>query len=240
MANEPDIPADDASRIAAEGFGDITEDDAYVGDDDGATTRGGGGKFLTDLADALRSAGLTVNECDGWQQRGSSGDGLHEGPLGIIVHHTASDQSSDGKSDADFMTTVHEFAPIANLYLDRQGAWWTLAAGRANTNGKGGPWGPIPENGANHRVIGIEAGNNGVGEAWPPTMQDSYVKGVAALADRYGIDTSNVLSHHEWAPDRKLDPVGPSRFGSINSAGTWDMDTFRAEVEAARSGTAST
>ncbi len=235
MTSHPDPPAEHANQVAVEGFGDITEDDAYVGeeDDPGTTTRGGG-KFLTDLADVLRSVGLTVNEYDGWQQRGRHGEGLREGPLGIVVHHTASGRSSDGQRDADSMTKVHELAPIANLYLDRQGSWWTLAAGRTNTNGKGGPWGPIRENGANHRVIGIEAGNSGVGEAWAPAMQDSYVRGVAALADRYGVDTSNVLSHHEWAPTRKFDPIGPSRFGSINRVGTWDMDKFRAEVNAAR------
>ena len=56
---------------------------------------------------------------------------------------------------------------MANLYLDRGGTWWVLAAGATNTNGKGGPWGPIPANSANSRVIGIEAGNNGIGEPGP-------------------------------------------------------------------------
>jgi hypothetical protein len=67
-------------------------------------------------------------------------------------------------------------------------------------------------------------------------MQDSYVAGVAALADAYGVDAGNILSHREWAPTRKVDPAGPSRFGSINGSGSWDMDRFRAAVNKARGG----
>ena len=74
---------------------------------------------------------------------------------------------------------------MANLYLERSGRWWVLAAGATNTNGKGGPWGRIPANSANSKVIGIEAGNNGIGEAWPEGMQESYTTGVAALAKHY-------------------------------------------------------
>jgi hypothetical protein len=76
-----------------------------------------------------------------------------------------------------------------------------------------------------------------VGEPWPGVMQDAYVAGVAALADAYDVDQGNILSHQEWAPTRKVDPAGPSRFGSINSSGTWNMDQFRAAVNEARGGT---
>jgi hypothetical protein len=85
-------------------------------------------------------------------------------------------------------------------------------------------------------VIGIEAGNDGVGERWPDVMQDSYVVGVAALAGAYGISPAHVYSHHEWAPSRKIDPAGPSRFGSVNVNHSWDMGRFRAAV-AERRGT---
>jgi LysM repeat protein len=61
-------------------------------------------------------------------------------------------------------------------------------------------------------------------------MQEAYVKGVAALAAAYRIDTKMILSHQEWAPGRKVDPSGPSRFGSKNSSGSWNMDNFRAAV----------
>lgn len=238
MSENSETGAHDAHREAVEGFGDWSDDDAFdAGDegDPGPATRGGSqGTFLTDLGETLRGAGLSVTEHDGWQQRSRRSGGYKGGPIGIVIHHTASRSSSDGLNDARFIVTKEGAAPVANLYLDRTGSWWVLAAGATNTNGKGGPWGPIPENGANSRVIGIEAGNDGLGEPWPAVMQDSYVKGVAALADRYGIDSNNVLSHHEWAPTRKVDPAGPSRFGSINSATTWDMNIFRSAVNAAR------
>jgi LysM repeat protein len=86
-------------------------------------------------------------------------------------------------------------------------------------------------------VIGIEAGNEGTGEPWPDVMQDSYVRGVAALADRYDIESDNVISHFEWAGHTKrakIDPAGPSRFGTVNSAKSWDMNRFRAAVNDAR------
>lgn len=220
-----------AHQEAVEGMGDATDDDAFdASDEEGGNTRGGG-RYLTEMAEVLVSAGLDVKEYDGWKRRARGSGGLGKGPLGIVVHHTASPLSANGKRDADYIAKQDKNSPISNLYLDRQGTWWVLAAGATNTNGRGGPWGPIAKNRANQGVIGIEAGNNGTGEPWPRAQQDSYVRGVAALADRYGITTDNILSHAEWSPSRKIDPAGPSRFGSINRLKTWDMDVFRKAVD---------
>ena len=124
---------------------------------------------------------------------------------------------------------------MSNLYLDRKGPWWVLAAGTTNTNGRGGPWGPIPVDGANRRVIGIEAGNGGDNqEPWPEVMQDSYVRGVAALADRYDIDSNNVISHYEWSPGGEDRSSGTESIREDQHFGTWDMNKFRAEVNDAR------
>lgn len=224
---EDAVPAD-ANRPAEDGFGDQDAEDAV--DDGDADADRGGGKLLTDLADVLRQAGLGVTEVDGWQRRERGGQGYSRGPVGIIVHHTASPSSWDGQNDVNYLATGCDVAPMANLYLQRTGQWWVIAAGATNTNGKGGPYGPLPANSANSRVIGIEAANNGLGEAWPDVMQDSYTAGVAALAKHYSINVQNVIAHHEWAPTRKVDPAGPSRFGSINASKSWDMDQFRQEV----------
>ena len=168
-------PTEDAQRVAMEGLADCRDEDSFDAGDPEPGDRGpggGGGRFLTDLADVLRAAGLSVEEHDGWQQRHRSSGGYNGGPVGIIVHHTASPASWDGQRDVDFIAVGCDVAPMANLYLDRKGQWWVLAAGASNTNGKGGPWGPLPLDSANSRVIGIEAGNDGVGEAWPDVMQD--------------------------------------------------------------------
>jgi hypothetical protein len=227
-----------ATAIAVDDVGDFDPLDAVDASDPPPGVVPRGGRILDDLADVLRGAGLRVREVDGWQQRQRSGSGYDQsGPIGIIVHHTASSSGWDGQQDVDFLTFHCDVRPMSNLYLDRGGQWWVLAGGATNTNGSGGPWGPIPLDSANSRVIGIEAGNNGVGEPWPEVMQDAYVAGVAALAEGYDVDQGNILSHQEWAPTRKVDPAGPSRFGSINSSGTWNMEQFRAAVAEARGGT---
>ena len=238
MGESNDDPGARATAVAVDDLGDFDPLDAVDASDPPPGTVARGGLILRDLADVLRRAGLRVREVDGWQQRQRGGSGYPQsGPIGIIVHHTASSSGWNGEQDANFLTFQCDVKPMANLYLDRGGQWWVLAGGATNTNGAGGPWGPIPLDSANSRVIGIEAGNNGVGEPWPEAMQDAYVAGVAALADAYGVGPGNVLSHQEWAPTRKVDPAGPSRFGSINSSHTWDMGVFRAAVNEARRGT---
>jgi len=229
------VAAGDAERVAVDGLGDCDVDDAYDADDPAPGEGERGGRMLVDLADVLRSAGLRVEEVDGWQFRSRGGAGYaSSGPVGIIVHHTASGPGADGLGDVRDLTFECDVKPMANLYLDRAGTFWVCAAGATNTNGKGGPLGPLPENSANSRVIGIEAGNNGIGEPWPDVMQVAYVTGVAALAEAYRIDTAHVYAHHEWAPGRKIDPAGPSRFGSINANTSWDMGAFRGAVAARR------
>lgn len=225
-----------AERVAVDGLGDCELDDAFdVADPPPGEGTRGGGRMLTDLADVLRSAGVPVEEVDGWPFRARSGAGYaSSGPVAIIVHHTASGPGNDGVRDVQRLTYECDVKPMSNLYLDRGGRWWVCAAGATNTNGKGGPLGPLPKDSANSRVIGIEAGNNGIGEPWPDVMQDSYVAGVAALAGAYGIAPAHVFAHHEWAPSRKIDPAGPSRFGAVNTNQSWEMGRFRAAVAAHR------
>lgn len=233
MADE--APLADAERVAVDGLGDCDLDDLFDADDPPPGESQRGGRMLVDLADVLRAGGLRVEEVDGWQFRSRDGAGYGQaGPVAVVVHHTASGPSNDPRTEAEQLASHCDVAPMSNLFLDRSGTYWVCAAGATNTNGKGGPLGPLPVNSANSRVIGIEAGNNGIGESWPDAMQDAYVAGVAVLAEAYGIGTGAVYAHHEWAPTRKIDPAGPSRFGSVNAHSSWDMDAFRAAVAARR------
>lgn len=189
-----------------------------------------GSRYLTDMAQVLRNAGLTVTEYSGWQTRARGSGGYDSGrPTHIMCHHTASPASSDGKPDADYCTFYDEDAPLCNLYLDRTGKVWVCAGGATNTNGSGvDTWGGgVPENSMNSYAIGIEAGNNGVGETWPTVQQDAYVKMIKALKKAYGIADAHVRAHFEWAPTRKTDPAGQSRYASGSSM--WNMDQFRAD-----------
>ena len=188
-----------------------------------------GGLYLTDLADICRAAGLTVLEQAGWQFRARSSGGYADGqPDHVMCHHTASGSSADGWPDADYCSYTSDIRPVANLYLDRAGAVYVLAAGATNTNGSGSdPCGIVPADSMNTHAIGIEAGNDGVGEPWPAAQQDAYIALVSALCSAYGIPTSSVHSHAEWTT-RKIDPAGPSRWAP--EGGTWPMDGFRAEL----------
>jgi hypothetical protein len=146
-----------------------------------------------------------------------------------MCHHTASPPSADGDGDASYCAEGDEDAPLSNLLLDRTGLWWVLAAGATNTNGSGvDTWGGgVPENSMNSYAIGIEAGNNGVGEAWPTAQQNAYVAGVKAMMAHYNIPAGHVRAHFEWAPDRKTDPAGQSNWAS--GSAKWDMNKFRSD-----------
>jgi N-acetyl-anhydromuramyl-L-alanine amidase AmpD len=187
--------------------------------------------YLTNLADVIRRAGLNVREEPGWQTRARrSGPYANGRPTHVMVHHTASYQSSDGQRDVNYMCYTSSYRPIANLYLDRSGTVWVLAAGATNTNGVGtDTWGGgVPNDSMNLYAISIEGANNGRGEPWPKVQTDAYVQLVAALCNQYNIPVSHVRAHAEWSPGRKIDPAGPSPWAS--GANTWNMDAFRASV----------
>jgi hypothetical protein len=184
------------------------------------------GRYLADLAAVVRSSGLVVVEVDGWQTRARSSGGYGEGqPSVVMCHHTASGPSSDGWPDVEYMTYHSDIAPMANLYLSRDGTVYVMAGGATNTNGAGGPIGTVPTDSMNTHAIGIEAGNDGTGEPWPEAQQRAYVHLVSTLCQAYGI--TETYHHAEYAPTRKVDCAGPSRWAR---SGSWDYDAFRSDV----------
>jgi hypothetical protein len=187
------------------------------------------GRYLTDLADVLRAAGLTVIEVDGWKTRARSSGGYAAGrPTHVIVHHTASPQRTDGQRDVDYIVSGSPVKPVANIYTDRQGVVWVCAAGATNTNGRGGPLVGVPADAMNLYAISNEIANNGIGEPYPAVQQQSVLTSSAAICLAYGIDVHNVRGHFEWT-SRKIDPSGPSMWAA---SGKWDMDEFRTDVAA--------
>jgi hypothetical protein len=186
--------------------------------------------YLTDLAAVCRLTGYPVIEVEGWQTRARGSGGYGPGlPSHVISHHTASGASSDGWPDVNYMTFTHTDAPLTNLYLGRNGTIYVCAAGATNTNGKGSdPCGITADDSMNSSAIGIEAGNDGVGETWPTIQQDAYLALCWFLCSEYAIPIGQVHAHFEWAPDRKIDPAGNSRYATGGSS--WNMDAFRGEV----------
>ena len=193
-----------------------------------------GSIWLTDLPSKL-SGIPNVNVYSGWQTR-SRGSGGYDALLGIAVHHTASKTST--QNDCYYNWVICDDGPVGAIYLGRAGEIVIGAAGATNCVGKGGPWnlsrGTVPQDKGNQNTISIEAGNSGTGEPWPDAQQNAYIALVKALCDGYGFAATDVISHYEWClpscPGRKIDPAGPSRWGSINASGTWNMDLFRAEL----------
>jgi len=192
-----------------------------------------GSRWLHDLPQAL--AGLPdIGYYPGWEVRSRSSGGF-DNLLGIVVHHTATSTAGSFEGYCRVAWQTHPERPVANISLGRGGEICVGVAGASNHAGKGGPHntsrGVVPRDQGNRYLLGIEALNTGVGEPWPDYQQDRYIALVQALCSFYGFDpNTDVVSHNLWAPGRKIDPAGPSRYGSINRSGTWDMNMFRAAV----------
>lgn len=202
-----------------------------------------GSTYVTAMLDVLRAAGLTVKEnstTNGWQTRSRSSGGFPGMPLGIQWHHTAS--STKPENDVAYQITGQD-NPIGNVLLDRTGAYWPIAAGAANTAGKGGPMrlsrGTVAVDNANATTFAIEAANNGLGEAWPQVQVDSYFAGSNALNAYFGNRPDDIFTHALGSGDgwtnRKIDPAtagavqGPWKPRSTNSSGSWNQQDIRNE-----------
>lgn len=172
---------------------------------------------LIDLADYLRSKGLTVVEHPGWEHRGAELPGK---PDTVICHHTASSAKApgdlptlrllvEGRPDLD--------GPLCQIALSRAGVVHVLASGKANHAGKGSWRGQT----SSARTLGIEAEQDGV-SPWTGVQYDAYVRLCAALCRYLEVDPGRICGHLEWAlpRGRKCDP-------------TFDMDRFRSNVRTA-------
>lgn len=188
--------------------------------------------MLTELANVCRRTGYPVIEVQGWQHRvRGGGPYILPAPTHVMMHHTASPPSWDGDKDASYLAVGGQYAPISNLLISRRAWIYVIAAGPTNTNGSGhDSWGGgVPVNGMNARAIGIEMGNNGIGEIWPDEQQDCALKLSAELCRAYNIPSAHVRAHFEWSPGRKIDPYGPCRWNK-NQNTYWDMRLFREDV----------
>jgi hypothetical protein len=201
------------------------------------------GSLYYDLVGILRAAGCTVQEnsiTDGWQYRARSSGGFSTPPLGVWWHHTASNTTP--VNDLSWMIDGCDDAPVGNLLLDRDGIYWPVAGGASNCAGKGGPYtfsrGTVALDSGNTGGFQIECASNGVGGPFPQAQIDAYLLGSNALNQHVGNLPTDVISHHVWAPTRKIDPAtadavqGPWQPRATNSSGTWNLDDIRAECTA--------
>lgn len=155
------------------------------------------------LAYVLRLHGCKVVELEGWRAAGRPGG---FGPVkGVLCHDTAGK-----KGTSSLHTIVHGRpdlpGPLAHLYLDRDGLFTVVAAGRCNHAGAGS-WHGI--NSGNTNFIGIEAENDGLADdPWPAIQLEEYARGCAAILNHIGALPIMCAGHKEYAlpPGRKIDP----------------------------------
>lgn len=169
---------------------------------------------MTWLADVLRAAGCKVIEQPGWKDRGRGDMGTVKG---VLAHHTGAGSTKgllslivDGRKDLP--------GPLSQLFLDEDGTWHVIAAGRCNHAGAGA-WQGVTA--GNSSFIGVEAKNAGDGkDVWEAAQMDAYARGVAAILQHIGQDAVMVAGHKEYATPRgrKIDP-------------SFDMVEFRENVE---------
>jgi hypothetical protein len=196
--------------------------------------------YLTELTDWLLAAGLPVIEYPGWQHRARGSGGYNGNPLCVMWHHTASPESWDGQKDADYIAVGSaDTSPISNLYIQRDGTVWVIAAGATNTNGKGNALsfsrGTVPQDSMNSYAVGVEMGNDGLGEVWPQAQIDAIFVVSNTINQHLGNAPEDVSTHNYYAPSRKIDPAtaaavqGPWKPRSSTSSGTWHVDDIRTE-----------
>ena len=163
---------------------------------------------------AVLNKTVEVKEYPGWETRG-------HGDVGeikfVLCHHSATGANSDPVKEMEIVVFGRPDleGPLSQLWLDRKGVFYVIAAGKGYHAGRG-EWRGITD--GNSHSIGIEAENNGVDEEWPEVQMTSYAKGVAAIIKHIGANINACVAHKEWAPLRKIDP-------------DFDMKLFRKRVQ---------
>ena len=176
---------------------------------------------LTWLPQVLEEAGLKVAEAPGWRTRGRAEMGVVRG---VMCHHTGTPDSAPGNMPTYKLLIDGRHpkppakplpGPLAQLGLGRDGAFYVIAAGRANHAGEG-RWEGVTT--GNSSFIGIEAEHSGTGP-WPDVQMDAYARGVAAILKKIGARENMCCGHKEYAlpKGRKPDP-------------NFDMALFRVRV----------
>ena len=182
---------------------------------------------LSNLANVLRAAGLTVVETPGWATRGYAGQDLTE-IRGVLYHHTATASARNTLTGAPTLQMTLNgrsdlAGPLCNITFGRDGTVYLVAAGVANHAGRGSAPG-IPKDTGNHYLIGIEMESSGVAP-WDWTLDQIRVAPHlgAAIERAYlqGIpeDMRLQLGHKEYSSEGKIDPAGwPGDMNGLRAA----------------------
>ena len=170
-----------------------------------------------------------------WRSRGRPASTGPFNPVGVLCHHTASPAGTSDSADLNCILAGNSSAPgpISQIYIGRTATVYLVAAGRANHGGSGmRPGVDFMCNDMNALLVGIEVGNNGVGEYWSDAQTTVYAEVVAALCAYYAFRIEDVYLHATTGPpsggcNSKIDPAGPWQREPDIGGATWNLDVWR-------------
>jgi hypothetical protein len=177
------------------------------------------------LIQILKAEGVTVREYPGWRTRSrDAATGKTFGPVHMVLnHHTA----GNGDLDVVAKNGVRDLpAPLAHIWLARDGVAWLCSAGRANHAGlmavnayesflDENERHPTPLKSSNtvdgnDVSYGIETENKGDGkQSYPRVQYDAWVRINAAFCREFTWSAESCGMHKETSVEGKIDPLGP-------------------------------
>ena len=158
------------------------------------------------LADALRAAGLRVEEVAGWQDRGHGELRNDTQNMVVVDHHTAGGPNGRAPSLATCLYGVPGVpGPLCNVLQTREAdgndAFIVIAAGNSYNAGTGGFAGVS----GNFSTIGLEVEHTGV-IPYPNNRAEYTHRFNAAVLQALGQgDGSRNCQHFEWSNAGKID-----------------------------------
>lgn len=198
---------------------------------------------LERLAKALRADGVfaqVLDDAQGKSARNFAAVGYYRGCQAVVQHHSVSSGLYPQNDIAYIDGGKGDGYIISNAYTSRTGVVTLIASGPTYTEGLGGPYGIIPQNRANDVCFSNEIASWGEYDSQYPQAQQDAVEAFAYHAGRIAAEVwqwpddpfgrYRAFAHFEWAPGRKIDPRGVSRWSP--EGGMWDMDAFRSDLSA--------
>lgn len=162
------------------------------------------------IPSALRAAGLTVVEVEGWENRGRpASTGAFDPRDGMTVHHTGTTSSSSNNAPS-LQTLIQGRSdlpgPLSQVATAYNGVVYMIAAGRANHAGQiersGLPGLPLGSDG-NAQLLGNEVMTNGT-QTLPKAQRHSIAVVNKVCMDHFGYGAAHLFRHEDLTP-RKWD-----------------------------------
>lgn len=197
---------------------------------------------LTLVQDRLADFGVLATILPGAQGRSArmfAATGYPHGCQAICSHHTVSSGLRPESDIAFILNGNGDGYVISNAYTALDGHVTLIASGPTYTEGSGGPRGTIPANGGNTVCFSNEIASWGADNSPYPNPQQHAALVLAAVVGEIAAEIYEWtepawhpwrnFAHFEWAPGRKVDPRGVSRWSP--QGGLWNMNAFRADIE---------